>query len=213
VSHTIYHIPGVKVGCTNDFVRRKSDYPGGTVFEIIEILEDFSDELAGDREFEWADYFGYTKGWHYKDTLATRTKEQRQLDKIKADETKRTNGTISNGGKEGAKRQWELGKNPFQTMTSAQNSANGRARFEKPGEREKQAAISTEVWTRAGHKEMMGQKQADAWAKPGARAARSEITKIACLPVAHAYHQCPHCSHVGQGNSMFRWHFDNCRNK
>ena len=24
---------------------------------------------------------------------------------------------------------------------------------------------------------------------------------------------CPHCNYLGSGNTMFRWHFDNCKTK
>jgi len=26
-------------------------------------------------------------------------------------------------------------------------------------------------------------------------------------------HQCPHCNKIGKGNTMLRWHFDNCKHK
>ena len=45
----IYHIPGVKIGCTNDLDKRMSDQ-GFTNWEILETHED--GWVAGDREIE-----------------------------------------------------------------------------------------------------------------------------------------------------------------
>lgn len=63
--HTIYHIPGVKVGCTANFDRRRTEYAAGTVIEVIEQLHDKTDREAGDIEWDWADKFGYPRGHHY----------------------------------------------------------------------------------------------------------------------------------------------------
>lgn len=64
--HTIYHIPGVKVGCTIDFKNRKKQYPPDTIFEILEELENITDEEAGDIEWSYADKFNYPRRTHYK---------------------------------------------------------------------------------------------------------------------------------------------------
>lgn len=93
-THTIYHIPGVKVGCTINFVARKTQYPEGTNIEIIEVLEEFDDELAGDREWDWADHYGYSRGGHYKNTWNhTLTVEMRSAAGKKGAETIRENKT------------------------------------------------------------------------------------------------------------------------
>jgi hypothetical protein len=62
--HTIYHIPGVKVGCTVNFECRKKEYKEGTVFYILEVIE-CTAQVAGDREWYWADRLGYERGRHY----------------------------------------------------------------------------------------------------------------------------------------------------
>jgi hypothetical protein len=62
---TIYHIPGLKVGCTSNFKKRQKAYPEGTIFEVIEVLEGISEEAAGNREWEWADHYGYQRGGFY----------------------------------------------------------------------------------------------------------------------------------------------------
>lgn len=98
MSHTIYHVPGVKVGCTTEFENRKSWYLNDnkwgpdTQFEIIEVLEGFDDQLAGDREWDWADSFGYKRGQHY-----THAKKMRKSGSKK-------------GGEIGGKRVLKLGK-------------------------------------------------------------------------------------------------------
>jgi hypothetical protein len=63
--YTIYHVVGVKVGCTSVFERRKKQYSEDTVFEILEELDNCTDQFAGDREWWWADKFGYERGPHY----------------------------------------------------------------------------------------------------------------------------------------------------
>ena len=59
VSHTIYHIPGRKVGCTQSLERRKQQYLAeeGRIpqIEILEELSDKTDQEAGDIEWQWAD--------------------------------------------------------------------------------------------------------------------------------------------------------------
>ena len=68
ITHIIYHIPGRKVGCTRDFVGRKKWYSKGVVLEVLEELHNATDQEAGDREWFWAEKFGYKKGVHYTRT-------------------------------------------------------------------------------------------------------------------------------------------------
>ena len=55
-TYYIYHIPGVKVGCTNELENRMADQ-GFTEWEILETHED--GWLAGDREIELQKEYGY----------------------------------------------------------------------------------------------------------------------------------------------------------
>lgn len=65
MNYTIYHVPGQKVGCTSDFDRRKREYwREGLEPVVIETLECSAKE-AGDREWHWAEFYGYRKGQHY----------------------------------------------------------------------------------------------------------------------------------------------------
>jgi general stress protein YciG len=76
--YTIYHIPGVKVGCTVNFKARKMQYEEGTVFDILEVIE-CTALVASDREWHWADKLGYERGTYYADCNwnAILTAEQR----------------------------------------------------------------------------------------------------------------------------------------
>lgn len=66
ITHLIYHILDRKVGCTKDLENRKKRYleSEGSVPEmvVIERLRDKTDQEAGDREWQWADWFGYKRG-------------------------------------------------------------------------------------------------------------------------------------------------------
>jgi hypothetical protein len=62
--YTIYHVVGVKVGCTCNFDRRRVQnqerYGSDTVIEILDIVsESCGPDFAGDVEWAWADWFGY----------------------------------------------------------------------------------------------------------------------------------------------------------
>lgn len=59
LTHTIYHIPGKKVGCTNNLKCRMTQYPEGTEFVKIMDLNDFSDKDAGQVEHWWQKLYGY----------------------------------------------------------------------------------------------------------------------------------------------------------
>ena len=54
--YTIYHIPGVKIGCTNNINRRIREQ-GFTDYEILEIHT--TKDVAGQREFELQKQYGY----------------------------------------------------------------------------------------------------------------------------------------------------------
>lgn len=70
--YTIYHLPGRKVGCTCNPGRRFKEYRLQGYTGPIEILERLHCSVteAGNREWEFADKFGYRRGWHYTLTYA-----------------------------------------------------------------------------------------------------------------------------------------------
>jgi hypothetical protein len=68
--YTIYHVVGVKIGCTTDFERRfhqnKEIYGKDVVIEILEVYPiEVGDKFAGDREWEFADAYGYPRRNHF----------------------------------------------------------------------------------------------------------------------------------------------------
>jgi hypothetical protein len=67
--YTIYHVVGIKVGCTiapkRRFRQNRDLYGENIQIEILDELENCSAQFAGDREWEWADAFGYPRGYHY----------------------------------------------------------------------------------------------------------------------------------------------------
>lgn len=69
---TIYHCPDLqKVGCTSNLMKRKAQYPAGTIIDVLEVLEGVTERDAGDREWHWADHFDYERGRHYVQSGAT----------------------------------------------------------------------------------------------------------------------------------------------
>lgn len=67
-------LPSVtKVGCTKNLDNRKSEYPDGTLFEILTELYDVDDKQTGDIEWEWADKLGTRRGRHYTISMNARS--------------------------------------------------------------------------------------------------------------------------------------------
>jgi hypothetical protein len=80
----IYHLPGRKVGCTSNPQQRFLTYRSeGYQGEII-ILEKLrcSAHQAGDREWAWANHFGYKRGWHYSATRGGKAYLARMAPKV-----------------------------------------------------------------------------------------------------------------------------------
>ena len=81
----IYHIPEVKIGCTNNLDKRMADQ-GFTDWEILETHED--GWIAGDREIELQKQYGYpVDKSHYMVSLNNRNNWQE--DKLKVKEARR----------------------------------------------------------------------------------------------------------------------------
>jgi len=57
MSYSIYHIPGIKIGCTKQKVSKRVKQQGYTKFEILETYDDI--EIASDREIELQKQYGY----------------------------------------------------------------------------------------------------------------------------------------------------------
>ena len=91
----IYHIPGVKIGCSKEPEKRIADQ-GYTDYEILEQHEDIF--VASDREIELQKEHGYRVDRNpYWQSLQNRHKWNSESC-AKAIETKRLKGNISNSG-------------------------------------------------------------------------------------------------------------------
>ena len=76
MTYYIYHIPGIKIGCTNQLEKRMSDQ-GFTEWEILETHDD--GWLAGDREQELQKEYGLpVDDVHYMISLKNRRKFTKQ---------------------------------------------------------------------------------------------------------------------------------------
>jgi|SaaInlV_125m_DNA_1040241.scaffolds.fasta_scaffold05528_3 hypothetical protein len=72
MKYYIYHIPGIKIGCTRDFKIR--NYNNMRQYSIESVLLETIEgpntpefwQIVGDREWELADQYEYTRGTHYK---------------------------------------------------------------------------------------------------------------------------------------------------
>jgi hypothetical protein len=199
--HIIYHIPGVKVGCTVNLKMRKTQYPEGTVIEILEIIK-CTTQVAGDREWEWADKLGYERGLHYAEynwnvklthaqriaagnTGGYKTVELRVG--IHAMTPEQRAEWTSKAGRRAA----ELGLG-IHAATPEKLSEWSRKAFEGPNHVSKTASPEQKIeWTSKG-----GRK---------ALAGPNHNTKQVLT--------CPHpnCGFTGTGFAMYRWHFDKCK--
>ena len=72
MTYYIYHITGVKVGATKDLETRRTYNFNKYQIEpiIIETIEGPDEpefwQVVGDREWEFADQYGYSRGQHYR---------------------------------------------------------------------------------------------------------------------------------------------------
>jgi hypothetical protein len=217
--HTIYHIPGVKVGCTVDFKKRKTQYEPGTVFEVLENIE-CTALVAGDREWYWADKFGYPKGPHYSENNwnVNMTPEQRSEAGRAGIVSQLTSGNHNTqtgksgyytgaAGRSGIASQIaneihcsQTGRTGFQTMASEQKSEAGKIGGKIGGA-------------------IVGRKLADLGKTYFQNISREEQQELARRSAASPNHTskqvrtCPHCGFTGKGAWMFRRHFNNCPEK
>lgn len=147
--YMIYHVKGIKVGCTKNFEARclqnKAMYGDDIEIEILEILEDeIGDSVAGDVELGWSISLGYRKQTHYKIScenldgawswkgkkgFAVRTDLARTsyLTKEQYQELGRK------GGRKGFEAQWKAGKNPFHNSEIQSRNAKRAAELGRGG--------------------------------------------------------------------------------
>lgn len=99
IYHATFSDGRKKVGCTWNLENRICWYPSGTIVEILEVVEDATVQEAGDREWYWADRYGYPRGMHYAKSHVSRTEEQRTT----LAKTRALAGGAARGGKIGGR--------------------------------------------------------------------------------------------------------------
>jgi general stress protein YciG len=226
ITHIIYHIPGRKVGCTKNLLKRIEFYriDEGVIpdHEVLEELHDKTDQEAGDIEWDWADRLGYSRGPHYIESVkaansigsfVTMTKENRIL-----------------AGQKGASRTHELGLGGFKTMTHQKRSEAGHKGGIRAGElgksglkflsledRKKWAPLNgRKGGTRAaelgvGFHSMSPQRWSEV-AQQGGYKGGVRVNELGTSGT-QVRAACPHCGLESNRAILGRWHFDNCPKK
>jgi hypothetical protein len=223
ITHIIYHISGRKVGCTNNLEIRKKMYfdAEGKIpnLEILEELQDKTDQEAGDIEWQWADRFGYKRGNHYTIIVAAaRERARRGLGALSTDQ-------LSEAGKSGARRLHELGLGGFGNLTSDQRieygkrGGYGRARNLTP---ERLIEISRKAYS-SGHGKLSPEQRSANARKASLRALELNVGGFRLLtPEAHSNLGrvmgktkgiCPHCGIEANLGNLHKWHLDRCAKK
>lgn len=142
ISHVIYEIPGIKVGCTKDLTRRSIEnrltYGDDIVIKVLKELHDLTNREAGDTERNWQIKLGYPTNVHYADLgwvtgAAGRAGLESQFAKgIHASQTGKTAFHTGAAGRIGGKRCGELGKSGFQTGAAGRRTAElGKNAFQQ----------------------------------------------------------------------------------
>jgi uncharacterized Zn-finger protein len=184
--YTIYHVVGVKVGCTNQSVEDRCRQQGlweGYTVEILEVIPiESGDRFAGDREWYWADHYRYDRGAHYM---------YNWNNKVSLEERS------------------EIGKRSFEkAITKGTHVTQLGLTGTQTGVAQKASAASS-----LHHSKSLDNKLKDG--KTGRAGAFSQLAKgkhVTQLGKT-GFHQtvkCPYCPAQGGGGPMARWHFDNC---
>lgn len=211
ITHIIYHIPGIKVGCTANLKRRRTEYK--SKLEVLEELHDKTDREAGDIEWDWAGKYGYPLGRHYADIASKEMRESARVGGIKGGRKSATSHGKNWYKEHGRKRGRVSGANYVNRTTPKQrferaSKAAIRAREIIPVEQQlKQARKGgrRSVQLKAGiHARTTEQISVDS-SKGAARVLELRLSGMQ----RHA--KCPHCGLVGNAAALGRWHFNNCK--
>lgn len=200
-TYYIYHIPGIKIGCTSDLNKRMADQ-GFTEWEILEEHTDIYE--ASDREIQLQKDYGLPVDtipyWQsYQSRFRMNTSAAR-----KAADTRVRNGT--NGG-------W---KHSEETLERFKYRNLGNKHSEETLEKMRGREVSSETrlkLSRAskGRKPSEETKQKLSEAKTGLKL--SEETKKSFNSKRSEIMTCPHCGKSGAKFNMNRYHFDKCKNR
>jgi general stress protein YciG len=181
ITHTIYHIPGVKVGCTRNFKVRMDFYRlryGKDYISKVEILEELlgkTDQEVGDREWFWADSFGYRRGAHYSKSAWRHVSPEQQA-----------NGGYRRAEVLSSERLSEIGRKAAMSPTVERRSEIGR-----------NAGLASSASRSVEQKSELGRMAGLAMAK---RRSGSQ----------YKLGQCPHCGTETTLAVLGRLHLDRC---
>lgn len=207
ITHIIYHIPGRKVGCTKSLEGRKSWYSKDTIFEVLEELEDKTDQEAGDIEWAWADKFGYRRGVHYtRVAIFTMSSEEwtKHLHQIGLKGSAALlEKTTPEQRKSWGKRTFELGVG-IHALTTEQRREFGKISGKKGGKKGGPIGGRTSKERGAGIFSLTPEEKSEIASRGGTKT--SKLGKAGFQQVI----ECPHCGFKGQLAGLYRWHFDNC---
>jgi hypothetical protein len=121
MTYYIYHISGIKIGCTIDLQHRKAynkrKHGRDIKFYVLETIQGPDTEemwqVVGDREFALADQYKYLRGRHYKDIRLTSAKmSHSNIDYTSITPYDRRNEACQEG--------WVTAKQKLRTLTNEQ---------------------------------------------------------------------------------------------
>lgn len=198
LQYTIYHAPRLnKVGCTTNFPGRFKQQ-GLADGEVI-VLEQWrvrkrtaaSDLRAGNKEWVWADEFGYRRGQHYATHWWSLLSEKKCSELVRKWAQERTaSGTNPWTGPEQNRKHLTDGTHNFLHMSLEKRKAAGRKGGSNPNNGFHSGAASRAANGAGGRK-------------------CAELKKSGMQQKT----TCPHCGKSGQMRAMGRWHFDKCKLK
>jgi hypothetical protein len=204
----VYHVVGVKVGCTQRGVEtrcREQHLWEGYVVEVLEVIPaSFGRQFAGDREWWWADYYGYERGLHY----ATLSREQR----VRGGRTSgRQNVDLGRmpelariGGVAAGRKLAELGRTTFQTATFEQRSAWAKTIATYPSHLVKSIAASKAAVESPNHIS----KRPDIFKEINSKGRKASAESP--NHISKQMRTCPRCGLTSRGPVMFH-HIKNCK--
>lgn len=184
--YSIYHIPGVKIGCSKRVSIRVKEQ-GYTNYEVLETHTEIS--IARKREIELQKIYGYkvdkgTQLYSEKFSKIGSKGGNALLQKLGTEH-------FSNAGRIGGKNSRYKNHNDYKKHLDSIRTKEGCILGGKKGG-------ATNV--NSGHIERMRQKSN---LKLGG--------KVAGTIVGNREHTCIHCGYTMKGNGFFRYHNDNCK--
>lgn len=188
--------------------------------ELLEELHDATDQEAGDREWYWADKFGYSRGLHYALTMRAVSARGKIGGKIggaitgpKMFELGTGIFAMSEEEKYKARSKGNLGRTSEQNLEIGRNAVRrmneilgpeGRLEASRKGGRARMAEMSLQE--RIDQARRAGKLGG---AKGGAKGGPARLGRAGCQRRV----RCPYCEIEGPLPTLKRWHFDNCPKK